>query len=278
MRSPWSPLVFALVAFVLVGAVPLASGHPPGGVPAPSRGSTPAVATLQAPPRPPTTSPSWSVAQTLVLFNNTTEPGNFAAINGGSADDVAFDAGTDELFMAEPTQGAVSVFSAGTDRLVATIPVADPRAVVYDPGKGQVFVTSDPPYPSDGFVSVISDVTDGVVGQVAVGAGPMGIAYDPGMGEVFAANSKSDNVSVINDTSDSIVASVPVNDTPEFLAFDNGTGDLFAGPRICPTSPSYRTRRTRSSRPSTGAPRSTRRGWCTTMAGVNCSSRTMAAT
>ena len=92
--------------------------------------------------------------------------------------------GTDELFMADPDQGAVSVFSAGTDRLVATIPVADPQGVVYDPGKGQVFVTSDPPYPSDGFVSVISDVTDGVVEQVAVGAGPIEVAYDPNGGGV----------------------------------------------------------------------------------------------
>ncbi len=167
-----------------------------------------------------------------MLFNNTTEQGNFPAVNGASANDVAFDNATNELFLTDPTQNVVSVFSTVSDELVATVPVADPQGVAYDPGTGQAFVTSSVPYPGSGSVAVISAATDRVVAQAEVGVGPIGIAYDARMGEMFVANSYSNNVSVLNDTSDSVVASVTTNETPETLAFDNTTGDLFVEYRV----------------------------------------------
>ena len=150
MRSPWSPLVLAAVAFLFVGSVPLGSGHVPGGAPAPPPSGIPSIARSPGSAAAPATSPSWSVAQTLVLFNNTTEQGNFPAVNGASANDVAFDNATNELFLTDPTQNVVSVFSTVSDELVATVPVADPQGVVYDPGTGQAFVTSSVPYPGAG--------------------------------------------------------------------------------------------------------------------------------
>ena len=79
-----------------------------------------------------------------------------------------------------------------------------PNAVVYDSGRGEIFV-------ADGYtdtVSVLSDTTRTVVATVPVGDFPDALAYDSGKGEVLVANTLSNNVSVISERNNTVLATV----------------------------------------------------------------------
>ena len=57
-----------------------------------------------------------------------------------------------------------------------------PFGIVYDSGKGEIFVANT----FDNTVSVISDISDTVVSNIAVGASQFGgEAYDSGKGEIL---------------------------------------------------------------------------------------------
>ncbi len=108
--------------------------------------------------------------------------------------------------------------------VTATISVgSDPRGVVYDSSKGEIFVVNY----YDNTVSVISDNSYTVVATVPVGAYPVGVAYDLGKGEIFVTNSDDDTVSVISDSNNTVVATVPVGANPVDLAYDSGVDAIF---------------------------------------------------
>jgi len=125
---------------------------------------------------------------------------------------------------------------AHSQSVVATIPVGrgnDPQ-LVYDSGKGEVFVFND----NDSTVSVISDATNTVVATVAVATVPPQsggvsrpiLAYDSSEGEVFAANGESSNnpqMSIISDATNTVVAVVPMGANFNSLVYDSGKGELF---------------------------------------------------
>jgi len=69
--------------------------------------------------------------------------------------------------------------------VLATVTVGQAiSGVVYDSGKGEIFVTN----PNSGIVSVISDSNNNVVATIPVGVSPGNLAYDSGRGEIFVAN------------------------------------------------------------------------------------------
>ena len=91
--------------------------------------------------------------------------------------------------------------------MVATVTVGTtPYGVIYDSGKGEIFVANS----VDRTVSVISDSSNAVVSTVTVGAKPFGEAYDSGKGEIFVTNENSDTVSVISDSSSTSASPTPV--------------------------------------------------------------------
>jgi YVTN family beta-propeller protein len=66
--------------------------------------------------------------------------------------------------------------------VIANIPVGtNPNKVVYDSGKGELFVCNS----GYNTVSVISDSTNAVDGTITVGISPAGPAYNSGKGEVL---------------------------------------------------------------------------------------------
>jgi YVTN family beta-propeller protein len=142
---------------------------------------------------------------------------------------VAYDPGTNEVFVANIHSDNLSVISDTTDHVVATIPVgSDPEGVAYDPGTNEVFVANH----GSNNVSVISDTTEGVVATVPVGNYPIGVAYDAGTHEVFVATSGPNplnygNVSIISDATDTVVATVPVGTIPYGVAYDSGKKEVF---------------------------------------------------
>ena len=152
--------------------------------------------------------------------------------------DVVYDSGRGLIFTAYGAQGVgvgvfplFSVISDSNNSLVTTInwntpgnsqynwPV-QPTAMVYDSGKGEIFVSDV----HDGNVFVISDSTYAIIATIAVEPSAGEMAYDSAKGEVFVANYYQ--VSVINDSTNKIVANISVSATS--LAYDRTKGEVFA--------------------------------------------------
>ncbi|MGA2199178.1 MAG: hypothetical protein ABSG45_04495 [Nitrososphaerales archaeon] len=75
-------------------------------------------------------------------------------------------------------------------------------------------------------VAIVNDLTLAVK-DVSVGQNPGGMAYDSGAGELFVANRGSDTVSVISDSSSTVVANISVAATPLAVAYDSATNEVF---------------------------------------------------
>ena len=132
------------------------------------------------------------------------------------------------VFTTENGVGMVSVISDSTNTVVATIPVGySPTAVAYDSGKGEIFVTTEPNYPTFTGVSVISDSTNAVIATIPVGNSPDGIAYDSGKGEIFVTNSGDNTVSVILDSNNTVISTLAVGSNPQGVAYDFGRSEIF---------------------------------------------------
>jgi YVTN family beta-propeller protein len=128
------------------------------------------------------------------------------------------------VYAADSTSANVTVISATTNTVVATIPVGlGPVGVAYDDGNNEVYVADS----ASSNVSVISGTTNTVVATIPVGVGPFGVAYDSANGEVYVANDASNNVSVISGTTNTVVATVPVGTEPIALAYDSGMDEVF---------------------------------------------------
>lgn len=161
------------------------------------------------------------VNQTLVILNDTLEPGNFIAPDGGEPDAAAYDLSKGEVYVAD-SYSEVSVINDTTGIVVATIQVLeDPRGIAYDPAKGELFVAEA----KGNNVTVINDTTNTVVANIPFpsedsigGADPTGIAYDSAMGEVFVTGPGNDDVFAVNDTNNSIVATIKVTDPTGIVA------------------------------------------------------------
>ncbi len=114
----------------------------------------------------------------------------------------AFDSHLNEVFVANAGSNNVSVLSAGTGALLATVNVGtDPMALAFDSHTDQVFVSNE----GSGNVSVISDATNSIVATVDVGGSPWGIAFDSDTDNLYVAVQSSD-LAEINDTTDAVVA------------------------------------------------------------------------
>jgi YVTN family beta-propeller protein len=142
---------------------------------------------------------------------------------------LAFDAGTDELYVAAWTSGYVIAFAVNQSyiRFAAESMVdTQPDEVAYVPSSNEIFVTS---HANPGMVDVISDSMHSVVARVAVGANPIGLAYDPTTDEVMVANAGASNVSIIAVTNHTVVQSVNLlfMGASSGVAYDGRTGAVF---------------------------------------------------
>jgi YVTN family beta-propeller protein len=191
-----------------------------------------------------------------------------------SVADVVYDSGNGEIYVANPgwsvqskpggpvivqSNASIFVVSDATNTIVANISLGSvpanlifnssrsdrllPIDMVYDSGKGEIFVTDSVYNYTSGvevasIVSVISDITNTVVATVNIGGGthPEGLAYDSARGEVFVANSNGTNVSVISDATNTLMASVRVEAEPTGheagtrllgITYDPSKGEVF---------------------------------------------------
>jgi YVTN family beta-propeller protein len=170
-----------------------------------------------------------SVVDTLVLFNNSLEPGNFRAANGQFPEGGTFDSGNGDLYVSNYFSNNIDVIGGLTSAVVKSIPVGSaPLGVAYDSRRGELFVAN---YGSNS-VSVINDTSDNVVTTIALGPGafPWGVAYDGAKDEIFvgdAGTGQAGFVRVINDSTNEIVQTISVGLDPSALAYDSGMGEVY---------------------------------------------------
>ena len=141
---------------------------------------------------------------------------------GNYPEELTYDSGMGEVFVANYGSSSVSVISDSTNAVVATVAVGNyPSGIAYDSSKGEIFVANT----NDNTVSVISDTTNAVVATVTglsgyEALGIEGVAYDSGKGEIFAGNV------VISDSANTVVAQLPFNIGD--VVYDSGKGEVIA--------------------------------------------------
>ncbi len=119
--------------------------------------------------------------------------------------------GNDAPGLAAASANSVAAIDAGSNRLVAEVPVGNgPTSVAV--GEGSVWVTNA----LDRSVSRIDPGTSGVLQRIDVGGDPSGIAV--GAGAVWVANSLDGTVSRIDPQTNREVQTIPVGVTPTAIA------------------------------------------------------------
>jgi len=125
-------------------------------------------------------------------------------------------AGGDSSGLSSASANSVAAIDAGSNRLVAEVPVGNgPTSVAF--GEGSVWVTNS----LDRSVSRIDPRTSSVLQRIDVGGDPSGIAV--GAGAVWVANSLDGTVSRIDPVTNREVQPIPVGVTPTALAVSGGT-------------------------------------------------------
>ncbi len=135
----------------------------------------------------------------------------------------AYDATTNEIYVANSGSSNVSVISGSSNTLTTTVKVgSSPGFVGYSPANGDLYV----PNPGSGNVTVISGATNKVVANVTVGSSPRNATYDPANEEVYVTNAGSNSVSVLG-TTNQVIATISVGAEPLFGVYDTANADLY---------------------------------------------------
>ena len=143
---------------------------------------------------------------------------------GNEPEGMAFDSAKGEIFVANAQSSSLSVILDFNNTVIATVSLpSSPSSVVYDSAKGEIFAAN---YATPGYVYVISDSTNKVVGTVNLQAGPM--AYNPNKGEIYSSSGSS--LTIISDKTNAVVDTINTNGTLSYaggLAYDSGTSTVY---------------------------------------------------
>ncbi|MBK7471369.1 MAG: hypothetical protein IPI73_12800 [Betaproteobacteria bacterium] len=133
-------------------------------------------------------------------------------------------------YVANSTDGTVSVVNTATNTVVATIPVGtNPQSIAGNPAGTLVYVANS----GSNTVSVIDTATNAVVGApIAVGNHPYGVSVSPGGNLIYVANQFENTVSVIAELTRAAQGpGIPVGTQPTAL----GKFIKSAAPAVAPT-------------------------------------------
>jgi YVTN family beta-propeller protein len=173
---------------------------------------------------------------------------------------------TNRAYVANVTDGTVTVVDGGSAQVVATVTVgATPEAVAVDTLRNKIYVanngsnnvtvidgatnlvSSTIPVGSepfsvavnpatnkiyvtnslDGTLSVIDGATATVTATPSVGTGPSGVAVNPVTNKVYVANNSSNNVSVIDGATNLVSSTVMVGSQPFPIAVNPATNQIY---------------------------------------------------
>lgn len=112
--------------------------------------------------------------------------------------------------------GAVWVIDAGTEAVVAKVPVGKhPAHVVVSPDGSLAYVSNS----ADNTISVIDAATRSPLATIPVGKFPHGLRISPDGKEIYIADMKGGTVSVVDTASRKEVAQIPVGKMPAQVGF-----------------------------------------------------------
>jgi len=173
-------------------------------------------------------SPAGQVTKTIVLSNGTVVDGNFLPLNAAGLNDITYDSGNGNLYIADALSNNVSVISGSTHAEIASIPVGSvPVSVTYDRANGYLYAENG----LSGNVSIINGSSNQVVGSITPGSYPWAGAYDTSNGDLYFADAGSDSVAVVNASTYDSVTSVSVGSCPgsgpQSVAYDPLNGFVY---------------------------------------------------
>ena len=114
---------------------------------------------------------------------------------GGQLTSLVFDPANGMLYIANPQQNLVNVFSTSTNSFVRNITLPHPSALVLDSRIGRILAVDS----ISNYVTAVSTQTNSVTGTVPVGNDPMGIDLDSTRNLVYVANSLDGTLTVLPD-------------------------------------------------------------------------------
>ena len=164
---------------------------------------------------------------------------------GKNPSGIAYASALHEIYVVSQVSGTISVISDASNSVVATIDLNKNSSngdrvigfIVYDSGRGEIFVGSYDYSTLTAEVLVISETTKQVVATIPLGDGPppTRLIYDSGKGEIYVyreRNRPGENpihfLSVISDVTNSVIATVPLDSGIGAAgAYDAATGEIY---------------------------------------------------
>lgn len=166
---------------------------------------------------------------------------------GGGPFGVTYDPLNNDVYVANEVGNTVSVISAETNTVIATVNVGNATGPFGIGGAGPVFVALDPAngdlYVANSgasVVSVISGTTNRLVANIQVGTSPLDILYDPSNGDMYVGNYNFGNVSlsVISGSNNKVLHYIQLGSVvqsftglarfPQGLGYDPCNGNIYA--------------------------------------------------
>ena len=166
-----------------------------------------------------------TIASGVVVAMNASSNRPKAAIAvGNGAGGIAVNELTGRVYVANGTDGTVSVIDGDTLSVAATIIVdTGPSEIVVNENTNRVYVSCS----DSGTVYVIDGSSDRPLTSLNVGAKPVGMALDAGKDRLYVANKLSGTVSVVNVVSNTVLYEINTGKNPTRLAVDSKQKKLF---------------------------------------------------
>jgi bacillolysin len=131
------------------------------------------------------------------------------------------------VYVANQSEGAVSIIRTATSSVIGTIPVTGTAdAIALSPAGDRLYVVHGYPAMT---VSVVDTATDAVVGTIPLGVvQAMGASVSPDGSRLYVTTYGSNSVKVINTATNSIVTTVPVGNLPMGSAVSRNGAFIYA--------------------------------------------------
>jgi YVTN family beta-propeller protein len=115
------------------------------------------------------------------------------------------------------------VTNAAVDDILLDTARANPFGIAYNPTNHNIYVTKS----ARNQVSVISTITNSIVGNITVGTRPFDIVYNPINNDMYVANQGSNTVSVIDSARNSVIRTIPAGSQPTGITYDSSNQHLY---------------------------------------------------
>jgi len=125
-----------------------------------------------------------------------------------------------KVYVADFLSNTVSVISADSNKVMATLTVNSPVGIRFSPDGTKVFVSST----RNNLISVINTATNTITASVNVGANPEYISVSPDGTRLYVSTGIGRNtITVVNTVSNTVVATFPCNDNWGSVVSPDGT-------------------------------------------------------